>query len=582
MSRGSPTAHRSTETILSYDERARELADAYETTSFERVHEHILDLIPDRPARILDVGAGSGRDAAWFAYRGHEVVAVEPSSGMRREALERHADPRIHWLDDSLPALSQVHRLGLEFDFVLVSAVWMHVPPDERKRALRKLVTLLAPSGRIAVSLRFGASDTSRPMFPVSRAEIERLGRDFGLRVIRVASSADGLGREDVRWETVVLEYPDDDTGALPLLRYIVLRDDKSATYKLALLRVVARIADSASGMACEDVDGSVSLPLGLVALFWIRMMKPLIRAGYPQTPSSRTGEGLGFVREPFRALRNVAPFDLRPGMRFDGEIARALTAALRDATSTICRMPAHYITYPGRGDQVFVTKRSPVRVSPAVVVLNEPFLRSFGDFAVPAPVWRTMGRLNVWIEPVLLAEWIALMQQYASSQGRLLPHDLLARALAWLDPIRDTRLARERIDELIAAGETIHCVWSGKPLSARSLDIDHCFPFSAWPCSDLWNLLPASRHVNQREKKNKLVSLARLGRARETVMDWWMRAWAKPDSVWRPRFIGEALASLPIEAGGAAEPDLNDVYEGVQVRRAVLQQNQRLPEWGD
>lgn len=48
----------------------------------------------------LDVGAGSGRDAAWLASLGYEVVAAEPAAGMRIEAQRRHPDPRIRWLDD--------------------------------------------------------------------------------------------------------------------------------------------------------------------------------------------------------------------------------------------------------------------------------------------------------------------------------------------------------------------------------------------------------------------------------------------------------------------------------------------------
>jgi DNA repair protein RadA/Sms len=78
----------------------------YESLAFEEAHGPILDLLPATPGRVLDVGAGSGRDAAWFAYRGHAVVAVEPSDNMRRQARERHADPRIRWIDDALPGLT--------------------------------------------------------------------------------------------------------------------------------------------------------------------------------------------------------------------------------------------------------------------------------------------------------------------------------------------------------------------------------------------------------------------------------------------------------------------------------------------
>jgi hypothetical protein len=64
---------------------------------------------------------------------------------------------------------------------------------------------------------------------------------------------------------------PDDGTGALPLLRHIILRDDKAATYKLGLLRSLCRIADGWAGMTRETEDGHVALPLGLVGLTWLR-----------------------------------------------------------------------------------------------------------------------------------------------------------------------------------------------------------------------------------------------------------------------------------------------------------------------
>ena len=39
-------------------------------------------------------------------------------------------------------------------------------------------------------------------------------------------------------------------SGALPLLRHVILNDAKSSTYKLALLRSLCRIADGSAGLA--------------------------------------------------------------------------------------------------------------------------------------------------------------------------------------------------------------------------------------------------------------------------------------------------------------------------------------------
>ena len=73
----------------------------------------------------------------------------------------------------------------------------------------------------------------------------------------------------------------------LPLLRHTILIESKSSTYKLALLRILVRIADGAVGVAKDVDDETVAVPLVLVALYWIRMYKPLIEAGIPQLPSS-------------------------------------------------------------------------------------------------------------------------------------------------------------------------------------------------------------------------------------------------------------------------------------------------------
>ena len=60
------------------------------SVAFEAVHREVLPLFPDRPCRVTDIGAGSGRDAAALAGRGHRVVAVEPTAGLREEGRRRH------------------------------------------------------------------------------------------------------------------------------------------------------------------------------------------------------------------------------------------------------------------------------------------------------------------------------------------------------------------------------------------------------------------------------------------------------------------------------------------------------------
>ncbi|MEV6117767.1 class I SAM-dependent methyltransferase [Streptomyces sp. NPDC052109] len=52
-----------------YGAAAEDLADQYESVTFAEVHREVLHLFPVRPSVVLDIGAGSGRDAAVLAAR---------------------------------------------------------------------------------------------------------------------------------------------------------------------------------------------------------------------------------------------------------------------------------------------------------------------------------------------------------------------------------------------------------------------------------------------------------------------------------------------------------------------------------
>ena len=180
--------------------------------------------------------------------------------------------------------------------------------------------------------------------------------------------------------------------------------------------------------------------------------------------------------------------------------------------------MPANFIRFPNSDARVFgaTTARAP---RATYLALDADTLSNFGVLAVPGHVWRAMQRLGTKIEPVLVAEWARLTRAYAERQGRALVPGEVEMALAWPDPARDVRVAREAALKELAGGETLRCVWSDRPLSAESLDVDHCLPWSAWPCRDLWNLLPTHRTVNQHQKRDLLPSAAALASARDAIV---------------------------------------------------------------
>jgi SAM-dependent methyltransferase len=551
-----------------YNRRPDDFLARYESVDPETIHAHWRPLLPATQLLVLDVGAGSGRDAAWLAEQDHEVVAVEPADALRRRAQERHPSPRIQWLDDRLPGLEAVHDLDYRFDLILLNGVWMHVPPSQRERAFRKLQSLLKPDGHLVFGLRSAPPDDARTAYPTSSAELRDLAHSFALEFLQDTQTNDQLDRAGVYWRSVVFRLPDDGTGALPLIRHILINDDTSATYKPALLRSVLRVADSAKGAVLNQTRDHVTIPLGLVALYWLRMYRWLILdRDYKQLQVD--SDSPGFDNEHFRFLRRFSEPDFRLGHRLNGDEAHHLIESLRSIRDTIRDGPAKYITYPGTNDQVFEYAGCRLHSS-NTVTLDLDFLKTVGTLRIPRHVWEALARHATWIEPSILSRWVELLERYDGTASPGAYRD----ALAWPNVEHSTKEVRTLATQLRKSGEPLYCVWSGTRLGSQ-YDIDHCFPFTHWPNNHLWNLLPTTSRLNSK-KGDRLPSAKQLEDAAERIRDWWHRAYRKTD--YESQFFEEADAALPLSLPETTT--LDDLLAGVRRQRVRLRTDQQIAEW--
>jgi SAM-dependent methyltransferase len=194
-----------------YADEAEALLKQYESLAFADIHRQVLHLLPATASRVLDIGAGTGRDAAGFAAMGHRVVAVEPTTALRSGAADLHRSPQIEWLDDSLPDLTRVIALGVAFDVVMLTAVWMHLDLAQRQRAMPRVASLLRPGGLMIMSLRYGPVPPGRRMFSVSVGETIRLASAAGLASILQIEAAEGIQRRPgVSWARLAFRKDQD------------------------------------------------------------------------------------------------------------------------------------------------------------------------------------------------------------------------------------------------------------------------------------------------------------------------------------------------------------------------------------
>ena len=90
----------------------------------------LAETLPDRPLRVLDVGAGLGHMSLWLAQRGHQVTLAEPAEPMLEGARQRFAEAGQNATFIQAPWQELLGQLQEPFDLVLCHAVleWLSEP----------------------------------------------------------------------------------------------------------------------------------------------------------------------------------------------------------------------------------------------------------------------------------------------------------------------------------------------------------------------------------------------------------------------------------------------------------------------
>jgi SAM-dependent methyltransferase len=119
------------------------VADVYERGRPPYPGEAIDWLVPAQARRVADIGAGTGKLTRQLRDRGLDVIAVEPSAGMREQL--RRAVPGV-------PVLAgtgeQIPLAGGTVDLVVAAQAWHWVDPA---RAVPEAARVLAPGGRLGL-----------------------------------------------------------------------------------------------------------------------------------------------------------------------------------------------------------------------------------------------------------------------------------------------------------------------------------------------------------------------------------------------------------------------------------------------
>jgi SAM-dependent methyltransferase len=193
-------------TLLFYDKNSSMISERYESADLASVHSKLSEIFPAK-AQVLELGGGTGRDAAAMAKYGYSVTYTDGSEKMISEAKELHPE-----------LTNNIHRCVLpeelayfadnSYQAAYAMAVLMHFDEDGVYRIFNGVNRILEPNG-----IFFFSVSLSRP--GLSERGLDHDGRWFlllpqkwweeifiktGFFLEESDAVPDGLGREGVTW----------------------------------------------------------------------------------------------------------------------------------------------------------------------------------------------------------------------------------------------------------------------------------------------------------------------------------------------------------------------------------------------
>ncbi len=143
-------------TIARYDSHASELSERYESADMSQLYTMLLRYLPPKGASVLELGCGSGRDAAFLLANGYEVTAVDASAGMVAEATRLHPELAGRVSCAAVPFPADSPLLKSSFDAVVAIGVFMHIPDAGLPETVLQIGRVLRPGGVLFVDVSTG------------------------------------------------------------------------------------------------------------------------------------------------------------------------------------------------------------------------------------------------------------------------------------------------------------------------------------------------------------------------------------------------------------------------------------------
>ena len=148
-------------TLNYYNNNATSFALSTVTVDFQHTQDRFLSFLPIN-AFILDFGCGSGRDTKYFMEHGYRVEATDGSEELCKLA-STYTGVSVKYmlfqeLDEQMPEFFQQKK----YDGIWACSSILHLPKDELKNVMQRMLCALKDDGVIYTSFKYGTFEGER------------------------------------------------------------------------------------------------------------------------------------------------------------------------------------------------------------------------------------------------------------------------------------------------------------------------------------------------------------------------------------------------------------------------------------
>lgn len=153
-------------------------------------------------ATILDLGCGSGRDTKVFLEKGYEVYAIDGSKELCVRASQYIGQRVMCKLFSELDFKNK-------FDGIWACASLLHLPKNELREVLKKIVEACKPNAKTYLSFKYGDMEIEkegRHFTYLNETTLRRLIEGLPIKIIEECNTQDARpNRKNEQWYNVVL-----------------------------------------------------------------------------------------------------------------------------------------------------------------------------------------------------------------------------------------------------------------------------------------------------------------------------------------------------------------------------------------